>query len=185
MKWMLNELAAARGDLAKLQRQLAQIDEDTLRLRHSMDAQAALCTSLETALRLAAGPVDSTALVVKAHRNYGGRGSLRSWLRRTLKESAPRPLDSKTLLHRAMAELGLVFTSKAAQAAYYENTFRRQLCELKNQGNVERLSLPGQGPVATCWRWKATPELEDLRQLANSVAHTDGKLACASYEQGG
>lgn len=124
-----------------------------------MSDQVALCASLQTALRLAAGPVDSTGLVVRTHRSYGGRGSLRNWLRRTLKESAPLPIDSKTLLNQAMAKLGLVFTSKAAQTAYYANTFRRQLWELMSQGDVELLTLPGQGPVATCWRWKAAPRL--------------------------
>ena len=187
-KWLLNELAAAVGDLAKIRQQIEQLEKEAQRLHQTLAAQTALCTSLETALQLAAGPVDSSGLVVKVHRSYGGRGSLRNWLRRTLKESAPLPIDSKTLLNQAMAVLGLVFTSKAAQTAYYANTFRRQLWELRNQGDVERLTLPGQGPVATCWRWKAAPGLEDLRQQvkATTVARADcGHLATTSAAQVG
>lgn len=167
-KWLLNELAAARGDLESLELELEMTRAATVRFELRLGQQQAVCRSLEKVLEMTLGEAHRAwTRQVGPRRPYGGRGSLRQWLREAIQEAYPHPLDSMTLLEMAIPVFGLVFVSKAARNLYYDNTFRRQLFALMEQGSVERLTLTGRGSARTCWRWKAPADLSAVR------AHTD------------
>lgn len=167
-KWLLNELAAARGDLVKIERELEMAQSVAEQLAASLGQQRALCQSLEKVLHLTTGE-DNLAWTkqVGAHRLYGGRGSLRKWLRVEIQGAHPQYLDSMALFEKAIPAFGLVFVSKAARERYYDNTFRRQLFALMQQGYIERLTLSGRGVARTCWRWKEPADLSAIKEQAD------------------
>ena len=167
-KWLLNELAAARGDLVKIERKLEMAKSAVERLALCLCRQQALCQSLETVLHLTIGETHKAwTRQVGPHRPYGGRGTLRQWLRETIQKEYPGSLDSMTLLDMAIPAFGLLFVSKAARNLYYDNTFRRQLFSLMEQGSVERLALSGRGTARTSWRWKGTADFSAIKAQAN------------------
>lgn len=169
-KWLLNELAAARGELAEIERELGMAQAAAARLEVCLRRQQSLCQSFEKVLEMTIGEAHRAwTAQVGAHRPYGGRGSLRQWLRETIQAEYPRSLDSVTLLDRAIPVFGLVFVSKADRKRYCDNTFRRQLASLLEQGFVERLPLAGRGAVRTGWRWKAPADLNSVRVQAESA----------------
>ena len=167
-KWLLNELAAARGELESLELELETTRAATERLQLHLGQQQAICRSLEKVLEMTIGETHKAwTRQVGPHRPYGGRGSLRQWLRETIQEAYPRPLDSMSLLDMAIPVFALTFVSKAARNLYYDNTFRRQLFSLMEQGSVERLALSGRGTARTSWRWKGTADFSAIKAQAN------------------
>lgn len=171
-KWLLNELAAARGDLLKIERELVMAKTATERLEVCLCQQQALCQSLEKVLEMTIGEAHlAWTRQVGVHRSYGGRGSLRQWLRDEIQGARPKYLESIALFEKAIAAFGLVFVSKAARVRYYDNTFRRQLFALLQQGHIERLT--GRGAARTCWRWKEPADLSAIKAQADDLAGVD------------
>jgi hypothetical protein len=157
IKWLANELAATAGELQRVEQELAWL---VARRERLVGVHAALT---HVAGQLGAAGLERLVPTVKAHdERYGGRGGLRKWLRETLQMAYPRAVDSKALLELAMPVFGLEFSSKEARRKYYDNTFRRQLLALAEQGFVERMAV--QGLVRTGWRWKVeAPTMGELR----------------------
>lgn len=148
----------------KLERELEMAKSTVARLEACLYQQNALCRSIDKVLEMAIGEAHRTwTAEVRTHRSCGGRGSLRQWLRETIQAEYPLSIDAMTLLGRAIPVFGLVFVNNADKKRYCDNSFRRQLSALMEQGSVERLALSGRGTARTGWRWKAPADLDAVR----------------------
>ena len=95
IKWLANELAATSGELERIDDELARL---AVRRAHLEEVHRALSQ--------VSGLVGAPALAfsvpaVRAHGKYGGRGQLRSWLKRLMQEAAPAALDTPTMVRLA------------------------------------------------------------------------------------
>ncbi|OSZ71552.1 hypothetical protein [Hydrogenophaga sp. IBVHS1] len=163
IKWLLNELAAARGELDRIASDLEKAHAHLRRLEEARGRHLALCVSLEKALSLSSVVwLRTDTFVVKAHKKYGGRGNLRQWLKAALTEAYPHAPTGLELLQRAVPEFGIEFTSPGARAAYYRNTVHRQLYHLAEQGLAERVAVQ-EGAIRVRWRWVPQLTLAELK----------------------
>lgn len=163
IKWLVNELAAARGELVRIDADVVHVEAQLKRLKALQERQQALCASLEQVLSLSSVvPLRTGAFIVSPHKKYGGRGSLKQWLADALRAQYPKAPTGMELFERAVPHFGLEFTSPAARRAYYNNTFRRQLLVFAQQGLVERVEVR-EGAVRSRWRWISGVSLVELR----------------------
>jgi hypothetical protein len=178
IKWLANELAATRGEVERLDAEIALLEDRKKRL---LDAYAAMA---QVAGQMGALELPNLVPTVTPHDSrYGGRGRLRGLLKDTLKAAYPRPIDSRALLELAVQTFGLEFSTPAAKIRYYDNTFRRQLLALTEQGLLERVAV--QGLVKTGWRWRVdAPALDELR-AKEDLARGGSRVAVRSREGDG
>lgn len=159
-KWLLNELAAIKGELQDIEQQMLRLEERRARLKA---VEAALCqTAVQLDVRALAAPT------VRAHVRYGGRGNLRNWLRQALQAAYPKALDTGTLTDAAAAVFGLEFATSHERKRFTDNNLANALRKMLARGEVERVhdhkAVPDQPGV---WRWKTpAPTLEDLRGVS-------------------
>lgn len=166
VKWLVNALAAARGDLARIEDEVLEARARLDRLTAARSQQVTLCASLEEVLKLTSQvPPEAETCVVFVHKNYGRRGSLKRWLIDELKAQYPKALTGMELLALAEPRFGLSFSTSQAREAYYNNTFRRQLKCFAQEGLLERIAVR-EGQVQARWRWAAGPSLDSLRAAA-------------------
>lgn len=156
-KWLLNELAAIKGELHDIELQMTRLERRRARL---MAVEAALS---QTAVHLDV-PAHA-APTVRANTRYGGRGNLRNWLRHTLRDVYPKALDTGTLTDAAAVVFGLEFATPHERKRFIDNNLANALRKMLAQGEVERVhdyrAVPDRPGV---WRWKAPPAtLEELR----------------------
>lgn len=166
IKWLVNELAAARGELARMDSDVERAHAHLQRLQGAQARQRSLCNSLEPVLSLSSVvPLRTGAFIVTAHKKYGGRGSLKQWLEAALREAYPYAPTGIELFERVIPRFGIEFTSTAARAAYYNNTLRRALYVFAEQGRAERLSVR-EGTIRSRWRWRPEATLQELKDVA-------------------
>lgn len=171
IKWLVNELAAARGELARLGTEVELAKSQLERAQADQARQAALCSSLEQVLSLSSVvPLGTGAFIVTVHKKYGGRGKLRLWLKDALREAHPYAPTGVELFERAIPVFGLEFTSPGARAAYYRNTIHRQLYHFAELGLVQRVEVV-EGAIRVRWRWAAQSSLDELK-----VEHSEETL---------
>lgn len=166
MKWLVSALAAARGDLARIDAEVMDAQAHLDRLQAVRSQQVALCASLEEVLKLSSQvPPEAESCVVFVHKNYGRRGSLKRWLMDELFAQYPKALTGMELLALAEPRFSLSFSTPEAREVYYNNTFRRQLKCFAQEGLLERIPVR-EGQVQARWRWAAGPSLESLKAAA-------------------
>lgn len=162
IKWLANELAATAGELER-------IDEELVRLA----ARRAHLEEVRRALSQVSGLVGAPALemsvpAVRAHGKYGGRGQLRSWLKRLLQEAAPGAVDTPTMVRLAEDAFNLSLASNEERDRYRKNCLTRQLRWFLEKDLVERVHdvRAAAGSVGV-WRWKTTvPTIGELAEQA-------------------
>lgn len=95
VKWTANELAALKGELNVIDRELKA-------LRRQREVVRARVDALERVLGMVAPEVPLVPLVhvpvVHAQKRFGGYGNLRGWLLATLEAAYPQALDTGALL---------------------------------------------------------------------------------------
>ena len=157
IKWLANELAATRGQMEQLDRDISAMKARRKRLKATYEAMA------QVAAQWNAARLPELVPTVTPHSDrYGGRGQLRAFLRETVKAAYPNAIDSLTLMEMTIRRFGLALSAPKLRTRYYDNTLRRQLLALADAGCMERVLV--NGPVRTGWRWKAdAPSLEQLK----------------------
>lgn len=169
----------------KIEHELEMAKATAARLADCHSRQQTLCQAIETVLEMTIGEASHLwTRQVGAHLPYGGRGNLRKWMRETIQAASPLALDSITLLDRAIPVFGLVFEGKADRKRYYDNTFRKQLFALMQQGSIERLTFSGRGTARTSWRWKGKTTLDALKDVAAKEQPSDATVRCAIRDAG-
>ena len=148
VKWAANELAALKGELDVIDRELNA-------LRRRREAVCARVDALSTVLGMVAPEVPLVHVpVVRAHKRFGGRGNLRGWLLQTLESVYPQALDTLTLLDGAQQAFGLTFESKGARARFRNNSLAKALRVASAAGEVERVEAPILLGRPGVWRWR-------------------------------
>jgi hypothetical protein len=158
-KWLINELAAKRGELEHVDASLRRL---VARRNHLLQ----LCAALERVVdRFAAVPLAEVAPVVHVHGRYGERGALRGWLRRTLQAVYPAALGTSALVDGAIAAFDLQFDSSRDRYRFTTDNLGSALRRLAAAGEIERLHDPCKGSnVPGAWRWRRNqPSLDALR----------------------
>ncbi|MEK8049176.1 hypothetical protein AACH10_02890 [Ideonella sp. DXS22W] len=169
MKWLANELAATKGELAR-------IDEELERLQARRAKLATIAASLETVADQAytlglAGSVPA----VRAHPARGGRGAIVEFFRATLRRAYPKPVDTRVMTELAIKHFGLEFATREQRNRFRRATVSHTLQRLVNAGHVERLHdykvLPNSPGI---WRWKVDqPSMAELSALAAAAEGDD------------
>lgn len=172
VKWLINEAAALAGELARMEEEVARLELRRVTVEKAHHAYV-------RTLGVVAGPLSDLPLpTVRAHRNYGGRGKLRQFLRDTVKGVAPDELDSNELSFLAIDCFELTFSSPDELYRFKNNTIGRALRHLEQEGVVVPVGVQYAGPSGVGrWRWKAA--LPTLEELATQVRDIGAETTCA------
>ncbi len=157
-KWLANEIAVLRGELQ-------QIDDSLRRLHRRREQVAEALQALSTTAALLSTPhLDKCVPPVQAHRHYGGRGNLREFIVRALREF-PEGLTTVVLVRMATEVFGLRLETDAERRRFHNGSLGRALRKMEKLRLVERISSSGpRGPVL--WRWRTECQtLEELRAM--------------------
>ena len=160
LKWTVNELAAVKGEIEHIDREMARLKQRRARLMR-------MAKALSTVTQVIAAEVHPAAVEpVHAHTRYGGRGNLRKYLRETLKAAHPGAVPTNVLADGAVQVFGLRFSSCQERARFADNNLGNALRRMCARGEVERLhDYAGLPTMSGVWRWKApTPSLDELRK---------------------
>jgi len=160
IKWTVNELAAVKGEIEHIDREVTRLKQRRARL---MRMAKALSTVTQV---IAVEVVPAAVEPVHAHTRYGGRGNLRKYLRETLKAAHPGAVPTNVLAEGAVQVFGLRFSSCQERARFADNNLGNALRRMCAQGEVERLhDYAGLPTMPGVWRWKVpTPSLDELRK---------------------
>lgn len=158
VKWLANELAAVAGELERVDEALRRLQA---RKEHLLGVHAALS---DVAGLLTVPELPAVVPAVKAHRDLGGRGSLRNCIREALKAAYPQALDTLALTEVVAASFGLTFPNAKARQRFRKYSVNHTLQKLHARGEVERLHDVRVTPNSVgAWRWKAqVPTLDEL-----------------------
>lgn len=160
LKWTVNELAAVKGEIEHIDREVTRLKQRRARLMR-------MAKSLSTVTQVIAAEVHPAAVEpVHAHTRYGGRGNLRKYLRETLKAAHPGAVPARVLTEGAVQVFGLRFSSCQEKARFADNNLGNALRRMCARGEVERLhDYAGLPTMSGVWRWKVpTPSLDELRK---------------------
>ena len=163
LKWLANELAATSGELERIDGELARL---ALRRAHLEQVHRALS---QVSGLVGAPMLGSSVPAVRAHGKYGGRGQLRSWLKRLLQEAAPAAVDTPTMVRLAEDAFDLKLASNEERDRYRKNSLTRQLRWFLARGLVERVhNVRAAAGSVGVWRWKSgVPTIGELAAQAD------------------
>ena len=162
LKWVLNELAAVNGELARVEQALGRFHA---RREHLAKTQAAL-QRVVAELSGAAGA--SFDLSVNTHERWTGRGKLRNCLRQALKDAYPAGLSSSVLTDHVALVFGIELPNAAERKRFMDNSVRSALTSMRRRGEVEPLhDFKGMASRPGIWRlYRAETSLDELRAKA-------------------
>lgn len=180
-KWLINEAAALRGELARVVAHQSRLAKREAEIRKTL-----------AALELVAAPLPVPAgvdapEVVHAHFRYGRWGRLTQLLLDGLGNAWPRGMDSQSLAGWVAVSCGLKFASSADLTAYKDLVGRR-LRHLAAEGKVERLECLGSGGRgARVWRLasKGNVSISELGRLAALAEGAESGGAPCEQGEGG
>lgn len=152
------------GELERIDEELARL---SARRTHLEKVRSAL---VEVGALSHAPGLEGLVSPVRAQEQYGGRGVLRNWLRRLLKEAAPAAVDTPTMVRLAEETFNLHFACYRERDRFRKNALTRALRAMLDLGEVERVhdTKAAAGSVGV-WRWKAEPSLDVLRRAARQA----------------
>lgn len=159
-KWLVNELAATRGELER-------VEAGLVRLAARRDELIHICAALEhVAEQVGAVELLKEVPLVHAHGRYGEHGALRGWLRAVLREAYPAALETSVLMEGVEKTFGLTFDSATDRRRFASDNLGSALRRLTAAGQVQRLHEGSKGPpLRSAWRWRqGHPTLNALRQ---------------------
>lgn len=167
IKWLVNEAAALNGQLKRLHKE----SEDVAVRILLAERNRAAC--LRTLALLTAPPPDGMVVAlptVRAHRAYGGRGSLGLFVGRILKEAAPRYLDTMQIAVQAVEHFGLSFSVIDDFYRFKNHSIRNAIRVHLVAGNVERVGArPDPSANYALWQWRTQcMTFDDLRAIEDA-----------------
>lgn len=158
IKWLANELAATKGELQR-------IDEELARLRARRKRLKAVQASLSAVAAVAGAQGLAESLpALRAHLARGGRGALVGFFRETIRAAYPRAVDTRQMTALTIEHFGLEFATSEQRNRFRKATVSHTLQRLVNAGQVERLhdvkTMPNSPGL---WRWKVDqPSIVEL-----------------------
>jgi hypothetical protein len=163
IKWLLVERATLVGDIEQLTRRRAMLDAEIESLQSQVRA-------LDASIRLIDARVNAAAAgtVFRHCRQYGGRGALRAFIVRTVRD-AEHGLSMRAIAGLTAAHFGLEFLTETEMTRYCRNSIRPQLQLLRDEGVFESSQEDVPGGVLL-WNFKrALPSLADLARLSGTA----------------
>lgn len=186
LKLLLNERAAAAGEVRALDVTCSELDGRLLKLelaadrvqarldqaRASRSAQQAQVAAIELVLRHAYPDVDPAGVhVVRAWAGkYGPRGALRDFIHRTVQNAQPGGMRARVIRAAAIAHFGLKLETKRDQESF-RTCVKVQLARSRAQGLVD--CRPGGSRGALEWFWNAGPSGAQLLAIAATAGGRD------------
>lgn len=164
VKWVVNELAALKGERESIDREIRKLQERQLRIQQVEQSLMAVLRMLAKSEQLAADQMPAVA----AHRRYKERGQLRHLLRQSLRDAYPQVLDTCQLAEQVARHFSIEFANSRQRKAFQDNSIRNALGRLAKAGEIERIDHGHKGRARpTLWRWGTSlPALETLRESA-------------------
>jgi hypothetical protein len=166
VKWTANELAALKGELQMIDRDLAALHKRRASVRESIEALSQVLGMVAPEVPLVHVPV------VRAQATYGGYGNLRAWLLATLEAAYPQALDTSALVDAAEAAFELKFSTPTSRARFRDNSLAKALRVARAAEEVERIDA---GPLLRgpgVWRWR--PRDQALVELQAAIQDAAG-----------
>jgi hypothetical protein len=186
LKFLLNERAAAAGEvraldvacselngrLLKLELAAAKVRTTLDRARASRTAQVAQVDALELVLRHIHPDIDPSGVhVVKAWAGkYGPRGALRDFIHQTVQNVQPGGVRARVIRAAAIAHFGLKLETKRDLESF-RATVKVQLTRSCAQGLID--FRPGGSRGAREWFWNAGPTGAQLLAIAAAAGDQD------------
>lgn len=164
-KWLLNEAAALRGELKKVQARKEDLAKREAELLKTISALELVVAPLPVPAGVSA-PVS-----INAH-TWGERGTLNALLLECLQAAYPKAVDSVSLTDWVAASQNSQLADSAERRSLRKRVTRR-LSHLVDQGRVERVtSLGPDCNGAGVWRLagKKGPTLAELQRRAEELA---------------
>ena len=151
--------------------ELERIDEELSRLSARRTHMEKVRSALVEVGALSHAPgLEGLVSPVRAQERYGGRGVLRNWLRRLLKDAAPAAVDTPTMVRLAEVTFDLHFPSYRERDRFRKNALTRALRAMLDFDEVERVhDTKTAGGSVGVWRWKADPSLNALLRAARQA----------------
>lgn len=161
-KWLLNEAAALRGELARVVARQAQLAKREADIRKTLAALELVAAPLPV-------PVGKVApTVVMPHSRYGPRGQLTKLVLDGLQAAWPKGVDIHSLVAWVAQNCGVEFAN-TKERDVYRHSVRNRLHHLADQGKVRRMDsigTDGNGAGVWCLASKADTSMDELRRLA-------------------
>ena len=150
LKW----LAEKRGRLAH---DLSQTQRIAIELNHRVETLQVDLAAVDRALQLYDSTIDAERIEpVRAHTRYGSRGAFRSAIVRILQAHSPEWVATDNVEALVCVELSLSFATAAERKRWYDNSLRKQLKRLVEEGAAERRQDAQAGAADMGhWRWVA------------------------------
>lgn len=180
-KWLINEAAALRGELARVVAHRSHLAKREAQIRRTLAALELVAAPLPV-------PVGADAPeAVHAHFRYGRRGRLNELLLEGLGSAWPRGMDSHSLAEWVAVSCGLKFAS-TTDLKDFKRLVGRRLRHLTAEGKVERLDrLGAEAKGARVWRLasKSNVSLSELGRLAAQAAEAESRMGHSEEGSGG
>lgn len=180
-KWLLNEAAALRGELARVVSKQARLAKREAEIRKTLAALELVAAPLPVPAGVAA------PTVVSAHNRFGPRGHLTKLILGHLQSAWPKGADIHSLVDWVAASCGIEFAN-TAERTDCRHSVRRRLHHLAEQGKVERLeSIGSDANGAGVWRLasKNNLSLGELGKLAALAAEEESSADGCREGDGG
>ncbi|MFO1336866.1 MAG: hypothetical protein U1F53_01295 [Burkholderiaceae bacterium] len=161
IKWLANELAATKGEMERIDEELARLEDRRGRLETVYASLAAVSALLQ------APGLENAVAAVRAHPSRGGRGSIVNFVRAALQAALPGALDTRSVTELTIERFALQFATPQQRNRFRKATVSHTLQRLVNAGEVERLHDVKTMPNAPgLWRWKVDrPSAVDLQAM--------------------
>lgn len=170
VKWLANELAGTKGELERIDEELARLRS---RRRHLKKVHASL--SAVSALAQASG-LDAGVPAVRAHPSRGGRGAIVDFFRETLRAAYPGVLDTRRMTELTIEHFRLQFPLPQQRNRFRKATVSHTLQRLVYAGEIERLhDLKTMPNSPGLWRWKV--EQPSISDLVAAARRSGGEVA--------
>ncbi|MBT9466272.1 hypothetical protein [Hydrogenophaga sp.] len=136
-KWLVNELAALRGQLESVRERL-----ETLRQKETnLEKRIASIELVASKVRLPEG--SDPPITIRPWERYGKRGSLSKLLMATLEEAYPKGVTTNEFIDRVMASSSFSKDFSLRDMRGIRDSVLRRLKHLRQAGKLERLGQIG------------------------------------------
>lgn len=162
-KWALNERAALAGEVARAAERCAFWQARLAEMQGRLDALDRTMALLDDRVR-----PDALGVIRTQAGRYGPHGGLKRFLRDQLMRAGAEGISTVELTRRAAIGLDLSFEDQDAFLKFRKHSVAPQLREYAAEGLAEKVRESRGYHDPAVWRWKQSPALAELAQLALS-----------------
>jgi hypothetical protein len=172
LKGLVESRARSAGDLERLERLRARIDEQIAEARKRLEAADTLIVDFN--------PVIDPSLIAPVHGRRPRVGKVKEVIDQVLREAAPQALPTPEIAFAVAERIEIRFSTAGEYRAWSVNCVYRALHKKMNAGEVMRQQTPGE---ATYWKLvdpapiSTLDALQRVRPVAGSAGHQDSSAS--------